>query len=117
MRARALSAIVGSMAVMLLFPPQAYAEGSNENDEPVIPSIGQRWVSRIDPWHGVPSVTLALRFGRAAVAGGLTPPAAVRLLNDDRFVLAVGAPDQGWGLLEALIDQPAAIVDAYMLLR
>ena len=104
------------MTVISLFPLRADATGSTESDEPIIRSIGQRWVSRIDPWHGIPS-SLALRFGRAAVAGGLTPSEAARLLNDDRFVAAVGAPDQGWGLLEALIDEPAAIVDASMLLR
>jgi hypothetical protein len=104
------------MAVISLSSLHAEAARSSEDDDPDMPRIGQRWVSRIDPWHGVPS-SLALRFGRAAIGGGLTPSAATSLLNDARFVAAVGAPDQGWGLLEAMIDEPAAIVDAYLLLQ
>jgi hypothetical protein len=51
---------------------------------------------RIEPWHGIPQ-DLALRFGEAAFLAGLTKSEAAKLLNNDRFVAAVGSPDQGWG--------------------
>lgn len=107
-----MSILAGAMALVSLLPLQPAAAGPHDGRL----DIGPSWTQRIDPWSGVPS-TLALRFGRAAVAGGLTPRQAAGLLNDSRFVAAVGAADQGWGLLEALVDQPAAIVDAHMLLQ
>jgi hypothetical protein len=74
------------------------------------------WVSRIDPWYGVPT-ELVLLFGKSAVSAGLAPSEAARLLNDGRFVAAVGAPDQGWGMLEAMIEDRNSIADAWNLLR
>jgi hypothetical protein len=111
MTRRALTAqlIVGGALFLTVMP--LHAEAATP-----APKIGPGWAARIDPWHQVPS-ELAIRFGRAAVAGGLTAADAAGLLNDDRFVAAVGAPDQGWGLLEAMTEQPAVIVDAYMLLQ
>ena len=108
-RTRHAAVLAGALGIVLLFPSPA------EGSEPE-PRIGRAWVAQLESWHGIPS-SLAMRFGRAAVAGGLTPMDTARLLNDDRFVAAVGAPDQGWGLLEALIERPSTIVDAHMLLQ
>lgn len=78
--------------------------------------LGKGWVLRIDPWYGVPT-ELALLFGKSAVSAGLAPSEAARLLNDWRFVAAVGAPDQGWGMLEGMIEDPSSIAVAWNLLR
>lgn len=59
---------------------------------------------------------LAVKFGRAAVAGGLTGGQALGMLNDQRFAAAVGSPDQGYGLLEAMIQHPSYIQKGYVLL-
>jgi hypothetical protein len=79
-------------------------------------SLHRRWLTRVDAWHGIPP-DLALRFGESALSVGLTPSEAARLLNEPRFVAAVGAPDQGWGLLEAMVESPDSIADALALLR
>jgi len=77
--------------------------------------VGQQWLSRLDPGLQIPG-DHALRFARAAVATGLTKTEAARMLNDDRFAAAVGSPDQGMGLLEAMIANPDFIGDALLLL-
>ena len=46
----------------------------------------------------------------------MTKTEAARMLNDDRFAAAVGSPDQGMGLLEAMIGNPDFIGDALLLL-
>lgn len=79
-------------------------------------SLQRRWLTRIDSWHRIPP-DLALRFGESALSVGLTQSEAARLLNEPRFVAAVGAPDQGWGLLEAMVQSPGSIADAWTLLR
>lgn len=79
-------------------------------------ALPKRWLVRIEPWHGIPQ-DLALRFGEAAFLAGLTKSEAAKLLNNDRFVAAVGSPDQGWGLLEAMTLDSAAISDAWRILR
>jgi hypothetical protein len=68
--------------------------------------LGRSFVARIDP--GLPTAA-ALGFARAAVAAGLSRGEALRILNDDRFRAAVGSPDQGYGLLGVLSDDPRAI--------
>jgi hypothetical protein len=57
-----------------------------------------------------------VKFGRAAVAGGLTSGQALAMLNDQRFAAAVGPPDQGYRFLEAMIQHPSYIQKAYALL-
>lgn len=79
-------------------------------------TLPRGWLRRLDGWYGIPS-DLALRFGRVAVSAGLRPAEAARLLNDDRFVAAVGSPDQGWGLLEGMTENLDSIADAWDLLR
>lgn len=92
--------------------------GAQEREPSAQPqeTLSRGWVSRIDPWHGIPT-DLALRFGRSSLSAGLAPSEAARLLNDGRFVAAVGAPDQGWGMLEAMVEDPDSIADAWNLLR
>jgi hypothetical protein len=103
--------------ILLTMPTnlRAIAQVGPENDD-ADSSLREGWLGTIDPWNGIPS-ELALRFGEAALSAGLEPSKAARLLNDGRFVSAVGAPDQGWGLLEAMIDSPTSIADAWILLR
>lgn len=116
---RTAGVVIAALSIGLcLWPTQSAAQegvqdaetGSSDRS-----SLPQRWLARVDPWHAIPS-GLALRFGDAAVSVGLTPSEAARLLNDDRFVAAVGAPDQGWGLLESMIAAPATIADARRIL-
>ena len=117
---RTTGMVIAALSIGLcLWPTQSAAQegvqdaetGSSDRS-----SLSQRWLARVDPWHAIPA-DLALRFGAAAISVGLTPSEAARLLNDDRFVAAVGAPDQGWGLLESMIAAPAAIADAREILR
>jgi hypothetical protein len=76
--------------------------------------LGRRFAARIDP--GIPE-SVAVRFGRAAVDAGLTPAEAARMLNDDRFRMAVSSAGQGFEPLEALTHDPAAIRSALELVR
>ena len=76
---------------------------------------GPHCLTRLDPNLQIPT-QLAVKFGRAAVAGGLTGGQALAMLNDQRFAAAVGSPDQGYGLLEAMIQHPSCIQKAYVLL-
>ncbi|OFW63193.1 MAG: hypothetical protein A2135_04955 [Actinobacteria bacterium RBG_16_67_15] len=112
--------VIAALSVALCFWPTPSAAQEAGQDAEAGPSgrpkLSQRWLTRIDPWHAIPS-DLALRFGEAALSANLTPSQAARLLNDDRFVAAVGAPDQGWGLLEAMISSPATIADAWKIQR
>lgn len=80
------------------------------------PPIGQRWLSRLDPGLLIPD-DLALRFAGAAMAAGMTRGQAASMLNDERFAAAVGSPDQGYGLLLALIENPDHIRTARELLE
>jgi hypothetical protein len=63
---------------------------------------------------GIPA-DVALRFARAALNAGLTPPQVLRILNDDRFRSAMGT--QGYGLLMALSKYPRAIRRTLKLVR
>jgi hypothetical protein len=78
------------------------------------PRVGRRFAERIDP--GIPAST-ALRFARAAVDAGLSPAEAARMLNDDRFRMAVSSAGQAFEPLEALSEDPAAIRRAMELVR
>jgi hypothetical protein len=93
----AAASILGVASTFLLASPMTPAAGGQEGQRNES-RIGARWLSTLDPWHAIPQ-ELALRFGESAVSAGLTPAQAARLLNDGRFVAAVGAPDQGGGML------------------
>ncbi len=99
--------------VMIVASPVALATGS---DEAAGARVRQSWLSRLDPDVLIPA-DLALRFARAAVAEGLTEGQAARMLNDERFAAAIGAPDQGYGLLEGMIQEPSYIANAQALLE
>lgn len=64
-----------------------------------------------DPAGAGAPVRRECRIGRSQ------PRPGARLLNDGRSVAAVGAPDQGWGMLEAMSVDRAAIVDAWEVIR
>jgi len=100
---------VGTVAVV---PATALAQG--QTSEPEL-RVGKHWLSRLDVGVQMPK-GLALRFARAAVATGLTKTQAAQMLNDDRFAAAVGSPDQGYGMLEAIIQNPDQLRQAYELL-
>jgi hypothetical protein len=107
------------VVVIMTFSSPLASVAAGQELEPPARSKGQlggAWMSRIDPWHGIPT-DLAHRFGESALSAGLAPSEAARLLNDGRFVAAVGSPDQGWGMLEAMIEDPNSIADAWNLLR
>lgn len=114
MRRGALATAVLAIASMIVIAsPLVLVVEAQESPDP---ELGRRWLTRIDSWNGIPE-ELALRYGEAALAAGLTKGEAARLLNDFRFVAAVGAPDQGWGLLEAMAENPVSIANAWNLLR
>ncbi len=106
-----VSAVGIAAGIAVLLPVTAMAEPLPDGG----PKVGQHWLSRLDPGLQIPR-DLALRFARAAVAKGLTKTQAARMLNDERFAAAVGSPDQGYGLLEAMIGKPEHIWQAYELL-
>ncbi|HEX9123777.1 MAG TPA: hypothetical protein VF984_10575 [Actinomycetota bacterium] len=77
--------------------------------------VGPKWFSGIMPVIPIPD-DLAIRFANAALSAGLEKSQAARMLNDDRFALALGSPGQGWGTLEWLIRHPESIPPAFELL-
>lgn len=101
--------VVGTVATV---PAIALAQAQTSEPEP---RVGKHWLSRLDVGVQMPK-DLALRFARAAVATGLTRTQAAQMLNDDRFAAAVGSPDQGFGMLEAIIRDPEKLQQAYELL-
>lgn len=118
MKRNAANAAVLVLASMILaaMPLGRTATAQEAGGSEASTGLHRRWLTRIDAWHGIPP-DLALRFGESALSVGLTQSEAARLLNEPRFVAAVGAPDQGWGLLEAMVQSPGSIADAWALLR
>ncbi len=101
-----------ALALLLAWPAEALAAGSG----PASKSLGRWWLTRLDPSFRIPD-DFAIRFGNAALSVGLTKGQAAAMLNDPRFSLAVGAPDTGYGMLEAMIKDPEKIVQAQTLLK
>jgi hypothetical protein len=99
--------------VSLLLPPFRHSRPATTSSR--TGGFGPHCLTRLDPNLQIPT-QLAVKFGRAAVAGGLTRGQALGMLNDQRFAAAVGSPDQGYGLLEAMIQHPSYIQKAYVLL-
>jgi hypothetical protein len=113
--ANAVGLALVSMILVALSPVRTASAQEGREAAESGPTLNGRWLARIDPWHGIPQ-DLALRYGQAALETGLTKSQAARMLNDDRFALAVGSPDQGYGLLEAMIADPEQILRAHELL-
>jgi hypothetical protein len=105
-----LAAVTLVVGVVARFPISASAA-----EDPGGGDFGPSWLARLDPSLQIPQ-DLAAKFGRAAVADGLTGAQALAMLNDRRFAAAVGSPDQGYGLLEAMIRNPSYIGKVYPLL-
>jgi hypothetical protein len=108
-----LATVSLAVGIAVASPVSAFAAGDQASSR--TGGFGQHWLARLDPNLQIPT-QLALKFGRAAVAGGLTGGQALAMLNDQRFAAAVGSPDQGYGLLEAMIQHPSYIQKAYVLL-
>lgn len=102
----------GLVTVVLILIPAA-ALAANPDDTPE--KLGWSWLARMDPSSQIPA-DLALHFGHAAISAGLTKGQAAAMLNDNRFTSALGSPDQGYGMLEAMIDHPVYIPKAQALL-
>jgi len=111
-RGFAIALVAIAVGVVAVVPASALAQA--QTSEPG-PRVGKHWLSRLDVGVQMPK-DLALRFARAAVATGLTKTQAAQMLNDDRFAAAVGSPDQGYGMLEAIIRDPEKLRQAYELL-
>jgi hypothetical protein len=114
-----LAAVTIALGMAAVFPVAAFAAGPKDTSGDQTASsrsgIGETWLARLDPGLQIPR-DLAVKFGQAAVVQGLTKGQALAMLNDLRFAAAVGSPDQGYGLLEAMIANPGYIVKAYELL-
>ncbi len=108
---RRVSFILITASLIVLAPASALAQPSSSAK-----GLGKAWFSRLDPGLQIPD-QLALRFHNAAVAQGLTPSQAAKMLNDERFAMALGSPDQGFGMLESLINHPDQIPRARELLN
>ena len=115
----ALSALIIIVAGMTLVAPvlasAAGPDGGTDDRENSNVHVQRNWLTRLDPGVQIPQ-ELALRFVKTAVAHGLSKGQAFAMLNDQRFAMAVGSPDQGYGLLEAMIANPAYIEEAQELL-
>jgi hypothetical protein len=114
-----LAAVTIALGMVAVFPVAAFAagpkDGSGEQTASQTSGIEEAWLARLDPGLQIPK-DLAMKFGQAAVGQGLTKGQALAMLNDLRFAAAVGSPDQGYGLLEAMIANPDYIVKAHELL-
>jgi hypothetical protein len=102
---RAGVVVAASIACVFLLPGSAGADSTTTR-------LPGQFARLIEP--GIPT-EVALRFSRAAVDAGLTPPQVLRVLNDERFRSAIGS--QGYGLLEALSKYPRAIRRTLRLVR
>lgn len=106
--------IAATVSLVLALGP-GLALPAHAQEEPAdVPHVGRRWLDRLDPWWGIPE-ELALPLARAAVAGGMTKGEVARLLNDERFAMAV-ASGEGHTVLEAMTRDPSLAVEAYDLL-
>ena len=114
-----LAAVTIALGMAAASPLAAFAagpkDGSGDQTASHSSGFGEAWLARLDPGLQIPR-DLAVKFGQAAVAQGLTKGQALAMLNDLRFAAAVGSPDQGYGLLEAMIANPDYIVRAHELL-
>ncbi len=108
-----LAAVTLAVGVTAASSVSAFAAGDPAS--PGMGGFGPHWLARLDPGLQIPQ-DLAAKFGWAAVADGLTRGQALAMLNDRRFAAAVGSPDQGYGLLQAMIQNPSYIGKAYALL-
>ncbi len=108
-----LAAVI--LAVGAAVTSSAAALAAGDPASPGTGRFGPHWLARLDPSLQIPQ-DLAAKFGRAGVADGLTRGQALAMLNDRRFAGAVGSPDQGYGLLEAMIQNPSYIGKVYTLL-
>lgn len=109
---RAIAAAL-AFALLLAWPAEALAAGQGEGASQ---KLGPAWTSRLDPGSQIPS-GLAIRFGKAALSVGLTKGQAAAMMNDERFAMAIGAPDSGYGMLESMIKHPERIAQARILLK
>jgi len=114
-----LAAVTIALGMAAASPLAAFAAGPKDasGDQTASHSsdIGEAWLARLDPGLQIPR-DLAVKFGKAAMAQGLTKGQALAMLNDLRFAAAVGSPNEGYGLLEAMIANPDYIVKAHELL-
>lgn len=114
-----LAAVTVALGMTAASPVAAFAAGPKDGagDQTASRSSGidEAWLVRLDPGLQIPK-DLAMKFGQAAVTHGLTKGQALGMLNDLRFAAAVGSPNEGYGLLEAMIANPDYIVRAHELL-
>lgn len=102
-----------ALALLPAWPAQALAASQGQRASQ---KLGPAWLSRLDPGSPISS-DLAIRFGKAALSVGLTKGQAAAMMNDERFTLAIGAPDSGYGMLESMIKHPDRIAQAQLLLK
>jgi hypothetical protein len=103
----AITVTVVALSLVVVLPASAFAQSSRSDTK-----VGRSWLSRLDRDLQI-SEDLALSFAKAAVAEGLRPGQAARMLSDSRFASAVGSPNQAF---EALIEHPDRITRVKALL-